>query len=105
MTTGTLGQATPTANTNTTIYTVPASTTAVITASVLNRGGSVVTARLAVASTGTPTNSEWIEYNVVIPPNGVLERSGIIMSTGKLLVAHCSTGDCTVNVWGMEETN
>jgi len=103
MASGILGQAAPAATTNTTVYTVPASKLASFTVSIVNKGSSVTSTRLAIASSGTPSNSEWIEYGAAIPANGVLERTGIVAQAGENVVVYASTGDLSVSVYGYEE--
>lgn len=102
MATGILGQAAPAAATNTTVYTVP-TTTAVTTISVVNRGATAVAVNIAVAATGTPTNSEYIEYQTVIEANGVLERAGVVANNGKRFVVYATTADTSVTIYGYEE--
>lgn len=103
MATGTLGQAALSGITNTTVYTVPAGKTATFSVTLLNRGGGPLTARLAISSTGTPTNAEYIEYDASISQNSVLERTGLVASAGKQIVAYSSTNDLVVNVYGYED--
>jgi hypothetical protein len=102
MASGILGQSSPAATTNTTVYTVPASTTSTFSISVCNRGTSAITARFAIAATGTPTDAEWIEYDASIPANGVLERSGIVAQAAERVVAYVSAATASVNVYGFE---
>ena len=102
MATGILGQSNPAATTNTTVYTVPASTVATFTINVCNRSTSTITVRLAVASTGTPSDSEWIEYDTAIPGNGILERSGIVAQASERVVVYVSAATASVNVYGYE---
>jgi hypothetical protein len=102
MASGILGQASPAATTNTTVYTVPASTTASFTVNICNRDTSSITARIAIASTATPSNAEWIEYDVSIPPNGVLERSGIVAQAAERVVVYVSAATASINVYGFE---
>ena len=64
MATGRLGAADLAAGTLTTVYTVPASTYGVVTCSLCNRGNSAISVRMAVAVNDTPTNGEYIEYDV-----------------------------------------
>lgn len=103
MASGTLGQSAPSATTNTTVYTVPSGKVATFNVNVVNRGASTATVRLAISATGTPGNSEWIEYGATIPANGVLERTALVASAGKNVVAYASTADTSVNVYGYEE--
>lgn len=103
MATGTLGQAALSATTNTTVYTVPAGTTATFSVGLLNKGGAALNARLAISASGTPTTAEYIEYDVSIPQNGVLERTGLVASAGQQIVAYASTADLVVNVYGYED--
>jgi len=102
MATGRLGAEAPSATTNTTVYTVPADTFAVVTASICNRGASDVNVRLAVASADTPTTAEYIEYDTTLVGNGTVERTGIVMDAGKKIVAYASTSDTSVVVYGIE---
>ena len=105
MASGILGQSAPTASTDTTVYTVPASTLSVVNINVLNRSGAnPVDVRIALAASGTPTSSEYIEYDVTVPAKGVVERTGIALQAGKIVVVQCSTGDTTVNVYGLEQS-
>lgn len=103
MANGILGQAAPGAITNTTVYTVPASTTATFCVNICNRGGSQMAVRLAIASTGTPTDSEWLEYDTVLPANGILERTGLVAQATKNVVVYFSTIQGSVSVYGFEE--
>ena len=102
MATGILGQADLSASTNTTLYTVPADTFAVITVNVCNRSGTDKNIRVAVAAGGTPSNAEYLEYDVTLLPNGVLERGGIVMNAGKNLVVYADATDVSVSVYGIE---
>ena len=103
MASGTLGQSAPAATTNTTVYTVPAGKIATFNVGFVNRGGSPVTVRLAVAATGTPSDAEWLEYDAVIGPTQVLERTGLVASAAKNVVAYVSAATVSVNVFGFEE--
>lgn len=103
MASGTLGQADLTATTNTTVYTVASGKTATFNVIFCNRGTSSVTIRLSISSTGTPSNSEYIEYETTVPASGVLERTGIVASATKNIVAYSSAASVSVNVYGFEE--
>ena len=102
MASGILGQSNPTANTNTTVYTVPSSVTASATISVTNLSGAIAVVSFAVAASGTPGNSEWIFYSYPLPGYGTIERSGIIAQTGKNFVVVSTTANVAVSVYGYE---
>lgn len=103
MSSGILGQAAPSAATNTTVYTVPASTVATFTLSIVNRGGSVAKVRVAMSATGTPSSSEFIEYDATLSASGVLERTGLVMGATKNLVVYSDSADLSVSAFGFEE--
>jgi len=103
MTSGTLAQAAPAATTYTTVYTVPAGKTATLNINIVNRGTSTASVRVAVAASATPLSEEFLEYGAAIPVNGVLERTGVRLSAGKLLVVYASSADTSVNIYGYEE--
>jgi len=102
MASGILGQAAPAATTNTTVYTVPASTLAVVNISVVNRGGSAATVRVALSAAATPNDDEWIEYNTSVGATSVLERTGVVLDTTKNVVVYASSADTSVSVYGLE---
>jgi hypothetical protein len=102
MATGLLGQVALAATTYTSVYTVPASTFTVFSVSVLNRASSTASVRVALADSVTPTNAEFIEYDVPIGSGGVLERTGIMMNAGKQLVVYASNSSVSVSCFGIE---
>ena len=104
MASGILGQSAPSATTNTSVYTVPASTLSVVNVNILNRSTSAAAVvRLALAASGAPTDAEYIEYDVSIPKGGVLERTGLALNASKQVVVYSSTADVSVNVYGIEQ--
>jgi hypothetical protein len=102
MATGRLGAENLPATTNTTVYTVPADTFAVVTVSVANRSATNRNVRIALAAADTPDNAEYLEYDSQLIGNGVLERGGIVMDTGKKIVAYANSTDVSVVVYGIE---
>ena len=102
MASGILGQSAPAATTNTTVYTVPASTLAVVNISVVNRGGSAATVRVALSATATPNDDEWIEYNTSVGATSVLERTGVVLDATKNVVVYASSADTSISVYGLE---
>ena len=101
MATGLYAQADLLATTLTTVYTTVAAA-ATYNIRVCNRNVTSVAIRLALAAAATPSASEYIEYDAVIPANGVLEEQGIPLQAGKLIVAYSSAANVSVAVWGVE---
>jgi hypothetical protein len=60
--------------------------------------------RLAVATSATPGADEWIEFDSSLVANGVLERTGIVVKTGELIVIQTTTATPTLSVvvYGIE---
>lgn len=102
MPSGRLGVADLAAITNTTVYTCAATSFGVVNVNVCNRNTTAVTVRLAVAAAATPVNSEWIEFDTIIPANSVLERTGIAISPTQRIVAYASAANVSVVVGGVE---
>ena len=86
MATGRLGAQDLSAAANTTLYTCPSDTFAVVSVSLCNRSNQACNVRMAISTSATPGNAEWIEYDTELLGKGMLERTGIVMDAGKLLV-------------------
>lgn len=105
MASGNLGQTVPAATTLTTVYTVPASTLSVVNINIANRSTSAtVDVRVAISTLTTPNSQDYIEFDSVIAARGVLERTAIPMEAGRKVVVYTSTGNTSVNVYGLEQT-
>lgn len=102
MATGTLGQADLAAATNTTVYTVPADTTATISISICNRSSLHRSIKIAISASGTPSDSEYIEYETSLIGNGTLERTGLVVSANKNIVVYSNDDKVTANIYGYE---
>lgn len=102
MATGRLGVQDLAATSNTTVYTCPTSTFGVVNVSICNRNATSVTVRLALSASATPGTAEWIEFGVTIPANSVLERTGLVLSAGQLLVVWASATGVNAVAYGIE---
>lgn len=102
MATGRLGASNVSATTNTTVYTCPADTYAVVAVNICNRGTSASALRIAIADADTPTAAEYIEYDSSVFANNVLERTGIVLSAGQRVVVYSSQADISAVVVGIE---
>jgi hypothetical protein len=102
MATGILGSADLAATTDTLMYTVPATTFTVCTVSLCNRSASPVTVRIATPLNTTPGTTDYLEYDVQILANGVLERTGIVLDTTRRVYCRASGTGVTALVYGIE---
>lgn len=93
-----------TASTWNTIYTVPAGKVGSITISIVNTGTTAADFRLAITAAATPSLSEHIEFGAIVPPKGVYERSGLVLSANQKIVAFTIFGETlATNVYGYED--
>jgi hypothetical protein len=88
----------------TSVYTCPVTTFSVVSVSICNRTASAVTVNLALTTTGsTPETTDYLEFGASLSANGVVERTGIVMSAGNQLVVTAGTGNAlSVVVVGIE---
>jgi len=103
-TSGKLGNASLAAATNTAVY-GPVGAGLVTTANIrfCNRNSSPVKVRLSIGS-NTPAAAEYIEYDVTVPANGIIEDSGIVIGAGEYVMAYSDTANVSVRVHGFEDT-
>ena len=100
-----LAQLAPSATTNTTLYTVPSATSAVIsTITVCNRGTSAASYRIAVRPAGaTLANEDYLAYDVAIAANDTTALTlGITLATTDVITVYASTANFSFNVFGSE---
>ena len=100
-----LGQLAPNATTDTTLYTVPVSTQAVIsTIIVANRAATAGTFQIAIRPAGaTLANQHFIAFNVQIAANDSTTLTlGITLGPTDVITVNCSSANMSVNVFGSE---
>jgi hypothetical protein len=107
MANGILGSADLAATTYTGIYLVPEDTFSVVTVSICNKNSSSITVRLAIAKTDPtgatlPAADDYLEFETEILPNGVLERTGIVVDASRQIYARSSAAQTAVMVYGIE---
>tara|TARA_B100000902_G_C27210459_1_gene864065 strand:- start:897 stop:1202 length:306 start_codon:yes stop_codon:yes gene_type:complete len=100
MANGTLGQSALAANTDTTVYTP--SSVATVNVSLVNKGTNTAAIRLAVAASGTPSTAEYLEYDTILGVGDVLERTGVVITASKNVVARSNVANVAVNIYGYE---
>ena len=103
MPSGRLGAADLTAATNTTLYTVPAAKVATFSVFFCNRTAQPALVRLALASSASPTNAEWVLYDILVDGNGSIERTGLILDAAKLAVVYSNNAGVSATAYGFEE--
>lgn len=97
------------ANLNTTIDTIiytapaPAATTVLAKIFLCNRTALTIAVRLGLGNAGESaldaTNA--IEFDVLVPPNGVVERGNIMLGAGQRILARTNTANVSVTVCGI----
>ena len=100
-----LGQSKPTAGTLTTLYTVPASTQAVLSSiTIANMGPTGTTYRLAIRVAGAAISFEdYIAYDVTIPPLDTLTLTlGMTLATTDVFSVESYSGLVAFNLFGSE---
>ncbi len=99
-----LGQVAPSATTNTTLYTVPAATSAVCsTLTICNRGVST-TVRVAVRPAGeTIANQHYIVYDASVNQyDTTFLTLGITLATTDVVTVYAGTADVSFSLFGSE---
>lgn len=100
-----LGQADLAATSLTDVYTVPASTEAVIsTITIANRAAASATFRLSVAVGGAAdTNAQYLYYDITLAGNATFAATlGITLATTDVVRAFASSTNLSVNIFGVE---
>lgn len=100
-----LGQINPTANTLTTIYTVPSATqTVVSTVTVCNQSNVAATFRLAVQPANAAIASKhYINYDTSLPGNDTIALTiGMTLGNTDVISANASTGTISFSAFGSE---
>ena len=103
---GNLGSLSPAAATNDDLYTVPASRKATGTLTVCNQNSTEVTIRFAIVPTGgigSVAAKDYREYETTLSARGVLEKTGVPVTAGAVLLVRASATDVSFNFDGIEE--
>jgi hypothetical protein len=100
-----LGQSAPGATTSTDLYTVPASTSSVISTVVIaNRANTAATFRLSVRPAGaTLANQHYLAFDVVVGANDSTTLTiGITLAATDVLTVYGSTANLSFSAFGSE---
>lgn len=92
------------AATNTTLRTVTTGKDASYSVNFVNRNSFPITITFSMScAAATPTNAELSMVNMIITENGVLERTGLVATAGKLVVANSSHTNVSAQIYGFED--
>jgi uncharacterized membrane protein len=100
-----LGQVAPSATTATTLYTVGAGKSAVVsTIAVCNRSASAATYRIAIRVAGSAlSNEEYIAYDATLAANNTtMITIGVTLAATDVITVYASTADLSFNAFGSE---
>lgn len=101
------GQVAPSANTDTTLYTVPAGAQAAISSiNICNRGATAATFRIAVRPDGAAlANQHYQCYDMTVDANAIFVwQTGITMADNDVLTVRASNGNLSFSAFGSEIT-
>lgn len=71
-----------------------------LTVSILNRANAGINFTMALSTTTTPVNGEYIE-DLVLPGRSVLERAGIVLRYGQKIIANAESTGVNATTWGV----
>ena len=101
-----LAQSNPAATTETTLYTVPSSTSAVVsTISICNQAGSSGTYRIAVrpAADASTAAKHWIVYGATVAASdSIMLTLGVTLAAGDLIRVYGSSANMSFAAFGSE---
>lgn len=103
MASGKLGAADLAADTDTLLYTVPASSRATVNIRVANRNTTDAKVRVAIGAGASPAPEDYLDYDIPVLGNGILEDTGIVCSAGEKVWVRSGQPNVSVRVHGFEE--
>ena len=87
----------------TSVYSCPPTTFAVVSLSLCNRSTtSSRNIRVALSTSTTPANADFIEFDSELLAKGVLERTGIVLAAGQQIIVYANGTDISAVVYGIE---
>ncbi len=102
-----LGQAAPLATTETLLYTVPASTSTVVSSLVVcNRGGTVTTFRVSVSAGGAATaTKDYLYYDVLLAAaDTFIATVGVTLATTDVVRVYAGNANLSFSLFGVQRT-
>jgi len=99
MATGKLGSADLAAATDTLLFTAAANQT--FNVRFANRNATAVKVRVAIGTGGSPATTDYVDYDVTVNANGIIEDTGLVCSNGEKIWARSDTTNVSVRAHGM----
>lgn len=100
-----LGQNSPSATTETDLYTVPSATSTVCSSiSICNRGATQTTFRISISAVGAATsNKDYLYYDVILAGNDTfIATIGVTLATTDKIRIYSGNSSLSFQVWGTE---
>lgn len=100
-----LGQLNPAATTASTLYTVPAATSAVISTIIIcNQAGAATSFRIAVRPAGAALSAQhYMNYDTALPANDTITATlGITLATTDIVTVYAGTSTVSFSAFGSE---
>jgi hypothetical protein len=100
-----LGQSSPSATTETTLYTVPAATSTVCSSiSICNRGGTQTTFRVSISPAGAAiANKDYLYYDVTLAGNDTfIATIGVTLATTDKIRVYSGNANLSFQIFGTE---
>jgi hypothetical protein len=101
MSTGKIGSADLAAGTDTDLTAGGVAENMVANVCMVNRGAAIVKVRLAIGTGTGPAAGDYLEYDAQLPPNGVIERTGLAVSTGEKIFVRTDIATVSVRAHGL----
>ena len=103
MASGLKGTSKPSANTDTTVYTVSGSACVVNISACNNHASNTDDVEIYIVPTGQSKGMQHaIEVDTTLAGKAVIERTGIVMGVGDFIVVNSQNGTTSFNVWGVD---
>lgn len=102
-----LGQLSPSATTETVLYTVPAATSTVCSSlSICNRGATQTTFRISVSQSGAATaTKDYLYYDVTLAGNDTfIATIGVTLAATDVIRVYSGNSSLSFQVWGTQIT-
>ena len=97
---GFLGSVDLAATTDTLLFT-SAATPQVFNVRFANRNASVVKIRVAIGTGASPATKDYVDYDISVPANGILEDTGLVATNGEKIWVRSDTANVSVRAHGM----